>query len=101
MVQNFVSALVEASDWCMANKEETSKIVAGALKLELPVARVTQVMNFTTNFDQGLYKFYYVLGGFLLERKLIDKPMTWSDYFDTSFLKVIDPGRVEPMKDKY
>ena len=101
MVQSFVNGLARASDWCMANKEETSKIIAQALKLELPIARATQVMDFTTRLDQGLYKYFYALGGYMLDRKLIDKPMIWNDYWETSFMKAIDPARVETMKDKY
>ena len=101
MVQAFVRALAAASDWCMKNKDGTSEVIADALKLEPKIAAVTQKMDFTTNLDQGLYKYFYHLGKYLEQKGLIDAPMDWSKYFDTSFLKNVDPARVEKMAATY
>ena len=101
LVQAFVRALAAASDWCMANKDQTSAIAAKELHLEPKIARVTQVMNFTTKFDQGLYKFFFALDKYMLDKHLIDKPIDWNQYLDTEFLRNVDPSRVERMASSY
>jgi ABC-type nitrate/sulfonate/bicarbonate transport system substrate-binding protein len=96
LVQDFVRAQMKASDWCMANKEETSEIVAKAIKLEPEVAKMTYAMDFTTKLDQNLYPFYCELGKFVLAKGIVKK-LDWKDFLDTSFMKKVDPTRVGEM----
>lgn len=96
LVQAFMRAQMKASDWCMANKDETSEIVGKSLKVDQDVARLTQDMTFTTRFDQNLIPFYCALGKFVVEKGIV-KRLDWQDYLDTSFMKNIDPSRVSPM----
>jgi len=97
----FLRGLIKGSDYAMSHKEETTDIVAAAIKLERKSAEVTQKMNFPVRFDERLYRYYYNVSKFLVAKKMVDQPVDFDSFFWTKGVGSVDPARVEKMAASY
>lgn len=95
-VVGVLKALHKASKFIKDNPDETNSIVAKRLKLEESLAKdLMPRMTFDLKFSKAFRKDMGSLAEFMMNKKVLSKPIDWKSVFDPSFLKKVDPSLVE------
>jgi len=95
-VEGVLKALNKANKFIKDHPDETVKIVAKRLKLDESVMKeLLPRMTFDLSYTKAFRNDMNSLSKFMLDKKVLDKPIDWKTAFDSSFLKKVDPSLVE------
>ena len=95
-VVGVLKALHKADKFIKDNPEDTVSIVSKKLRLEKSLIReLLPRMTFDVTFSKAFRKDMKSLTEFMIDKKVLDKPISWEKVFDSSFLKKVDSSLVE------
>lgn len=92
---SFMRALSEASQLLRSNPDESAKLIAGYLKMEVPFTReLTKKLNFDLVMDQAAVDALKVIEVQLKDSGKLAKPVDWERFVYTDPLKKVQPAKV-------
>ena len=91
-----VRAIVNASRFIMANRDEAAAIIAKFLRLDLPSTKqIMEILNFDPTYSPKFRADMEWMSSFMLSQKALTRPVDWTVDFAPQFLKAVDPGLVK------